>query len=104
MVEINLQVVIYPHQLSVRRSGDFYPPQHGFNTTRQLPGAEGLGHIIISTQLQAPYFVLLVGPHGEHDDGHIGYLANMPQGLKPIHLRHHHVQYHQIWQILTRSL
>ena len=49
--------------------------------------AEGLGDVIIGSQLQAFYLVHFITPYGEDDNRHIGGGTDFLQHVEAVHIR-----------------
>ena len=65
--------------------------EHRPHQGHQLLGAEGLGHIVVRPQVEPQQLVVLLPTGGEQDDRRLGELAELRQGLEPVHPRHHHI-------------
>lgn len=65
--------------------------QHRAHPGHQLLGAERLGNIVVRAQIEAQQLVIFLTPGGEHDDRGLGKLPQLPQRLKAVLPRHHHV-------------
>ena len=75
------------------------PPQQGLDPGQQLHHPEGLGQIIVRPQLQPQHLVIFAAPGREHDHRRQGGLpggAEPFQDGKPVFLRQHDVQQHQL--------
>lgn len=73
----------------------------GLDPGHQLPDGEGLGDVVVRTQVQAQNFVLLLLPGG--DNQHRGVFPLVPEELahlKAVHLRQHEVQQDQVGTLL----
>ena len=66
--------------------------QHGLDAGHDLLGIEGLDNIVIGAQLQAQHLIEGFALGGEHDDGAIALLADLPANLPAIQLGHHDIQ------------
>ena len=66
-----------------------HPGQH-------LLRLERLGDIVVRPHFQAGYLVLQLPLRGEHDDGHLGGLPDLPAHGPAIHGGKHDVQHHQV--------
>jgi hypothetical protein len=72
---------------------------HGDKLTR----AGRLDHVVVGAQLEAPLDVVFLGLGGEHDHRHpCGRLVRPPphQHLEAGYLRHHHIEQHQVGDLL----
>ncbi len=67
-------------------------PENGPDPGLQLQNVKGLGEIVVGAVIEAQQLVHVLGFGGEHDDGHVGELADPSAGLQAIHHRHHHIQ------------
>ncbi len=70
--------------------------QHGPQARQQLPGAEGLGEVVVGAQLEAHHPVGLVAAGRQHDDRHRGARADAAAHLQAVEAGHHHVQQHRV--------
>ena len=61
----------------------------------QLAGGEGLGHVVIRPQAQAPDLVNVVSQGGDDDDGGVLLLPEAAADLKAAEPREHHIHNHQ---------
>jgi hypothetical protein len=77
------------------------PAQHRPHLGHQLAGAEGLGDVIIRTQIQADELVLLGGLGRKHDDGHFGLGSQDAADVEAVHLGQQQVQDDEIWPLLA---
>src|SRR6266480_1475814 len=75
--------------------------QERTNTREQFPWIKWFCDVIISTEIEAMYFILVILPHSEHNYRNIRYLTNMSQCLESIHFRHHDIYDDQIRQVFT---
>ena len=66
--------------------------QTGAHTGQQLLGLEGLGDVIVGPRLQTGDDILGIRTSGEHDDGNVRLLSNMPAYLDPVDTGKHEVQ------------
>ena len=71
------------------------PAQDGLDAGHHLPGAEGLDDIVVRAQLQAHDLVHLLALGGEHDDGDLAGLADLPTDVDAGFAGHHDVQHAQ---------
>ena len=71
-------------------------PQHGPHPQHQLPGAEGLGDVIVGAQLKAFDAVQLLAAGRQHDDGRIVTAADAAAHFPPVHPGEHQVQNDQV--------
>ena len=96
-LEIHLEAVVDLDDLVLWPvAGVLETAQHGPDAAGELPGAEGLGHVVVRPQVQPSDAVVLVRAHGEHDHRHIADLPDALQGLEAVQPGHLHVQEHQI--------
>ena len=63
---------------------------------QQLIGAEGLGQVVVGSQVQSGDLVLLVGPGGDHHHRQRGPAAKLAQNVQTVHIRQAQVQDHQV--------
>ena len=93
---INDQIAKSVHRIFVFRVGHG-ARQNGPHSGHQLPGGEGLDHVIVRAALQPGQLVVFLAPGGQHDDRR-GNAAgsHLPQAGHAVHEGHHDVQDHQI--------
>src|SRR3954471_2395033 len=65
-------------------------PRHEF------PDGEGLGHVVVRTELQADDPIYLVVAGGKHYDGHVALRPDPPYDLRAIELGEHDVENDQV--------
>ena len=71
-------------------------PQDGPDPRHQLARVEGLGHVIVSADLQANDLVQVIVAGGQHQDGRVSLLGlQAAANLQPIQARQHDIQNHQ---------
>ena len=71
--------------------------EHGTHAGHQLPGGEGLDHIVVGTALQAGQLIVFLAAGGEDDHGGVDVaVAHLTQAGHTVHKGHHQVQNHQI--------
>ena len=66
--------------------------QHGLDPRHQLARLEGLGQVVVGSELEADDAVHHVAARGEHDDRHAARLADLPADGEAVHARQHHVE------------
>jgi hypothetical protein len=66
--------------------------QDGADARHQLGGIEGLGQIIVGSQVQAPDAVMGVAPRCKHKDRSARALTNTAEDVEAVGVRHHNVQ------------
>ena len=71
----------------------FRPTQDGLDPGHYLTGAEGLDDIVIRSQLKTHDLVHFLTLGGEHDDGDLACLADLPADVDAGLARHHDVQH-----------
>ena len=69
--------------------------QDSFHPQQDHLEREGLGNVIIGFQLEGLDLGVLSVQSGEHDDGNLGFLADLAADGIAIHLGHHQVQQDQ---------
>tara|TARA_B100000959_G_C14967091_1_gene618202 strand:+ start:1879 stop:2523 length:645 start_codon:yes stop_codon:yes gene_type:complete len=88
-----------------RLTGCARPSQNGLYPGSQLPGAEGLGDVVVGTQLEADHPVDLVIACGQHDHGNIRFSPNPATALESVNLtREADVQNDKVGGALTDHL
>ena len=70
--------------------------QDGVDAGHQLARAEGLGHIVVATDLETDDAVDLFVPRRQEQDRDFGGLAQLAADLQPVELRHIDVEHDQI--------
>ena len=78
--------------------------QHGFDARHHFLGVERLYYIVVRTQLQAEHLVKYFPFCGQHDDGNLGLLADLPADLVAIHAGQHQIQNQKIIVFLQRFI
>ena len=82
--------------------------QDGADARNQLARVEGLGQVIVSTQLQPDNLVDVVVARGEHEDGQVAAGAQLTADLPSIKAGQHQVEHDQVrrprQQLLQRDL
>lgn len=68
------------------------PAEDGPDPGLELSGAERLHDVVVGPELQPQDPVVLRGPGGEHDDGDLGLLADLPGNFESVHPRQHEVE------------
>ena len=66
--------------------------QDCYHSGHQNLGTEGLGNILVHSQLKSLQFVSLISAGCQHDDRYFGVHPDLPAHLPSVHLRHHHIQ------------
>lgn len=56
--------------------------EHGADTGKKFHNAEGLGHVIVSTQVQALYDIEFTGFGGHHNNRNVLQFAGSPDFFK----------------------
>ena len=64
---------------------------------------EGLGYILIDTELESEELIPLIRSCGKHDDRHLGELSDFASDLPAVHLRHHNVQNYKGYIFLIKE-
>ena len=72
------------------------PSHDRFDPGLDFQNIERLRNIIIRSVLQPEYLVHILTFGSQHDDRHVGKLTDGLTNLKPIHLREHHIQQHEV--------
>ena len=68
--------------------------QDGFNTEHEFLHREGLGDVVVGTELESLYDILFLGLCREEDDGHLGIgLADFGGQGEAVLLWHHHIKH-----------
>ena len=70
---------------------------------QQLLGAKGLSHVVVRSLVQGAYFLPLLSPGGNHDNGHIGLLADLAQHLHAVDIRQSQIQQNQVRMIRVKE-
>ena len=71
--------------------------EHCPDAGHQLPGGEGLDHIVVGTALEARQLVVLLAAGGQDDDGGVDATgAHLPQAGHAVHEGHHQIEDDQI--------
>lgn len=71
--------------------------QHGADPQHQFPGGEGLGDVVVGTDLEPEHPVGLLTERGEHDHRQVGQLPPDPAAdLEAVDAGHHEVEDHEI--------
>ena len=73
--------------------------QHGSDPKNQLPGAEGLGHVVIRAEFEPHHAIHLIRLGGEHDDRQacgLGIAAQSSTHLGAADIGEHQVEHHEI--------
>ena len=68
----------------------------GFHAADHFTRAEGLGDVVICTQLEPTHAVILLSLCREHDNGHIVSLANGLKHFETIQVGHHYIEQKQV--------
>ena len=71
-------------------------PQLGLDPGHQFQRVERLGDVVVRAEGEAGYFVHILHPCGEHDDGKKVLLADPAAERKAVHVRQHYVQNGQV--------
>ena len=88
-----------------RRAGG--PAQDRLDPQDQLPGGEGLDHVVVGAELQADDAVHLLGLGGEHEDRDVAHrdaLLQQPADLQAVHAGQHQVEDDQVRLAALRHL
>ena len=72
------------------------PGHMGLDPGHQLTGREGLGHVVVRPQAQAPDLVDIVLLGRYHEDGHVSGLPDPSADFKAVHARQHQIQNDQV--------
>ena len=86
-----------------RRRLGLKAPQHGFDPGYQFFGVEGFDDIVVCAQLQPQNFVKDFSFCGEHDDGHIRFVPDLPADLVTVDTREHKIEKDQIGTVGIKS-
>ena len=70
------------------------PSQNSPQPGKQFARIEGLGQVIVRTDLQADNPVHIFAPSSQQQHTHLRSSPQTPQNLKTVHSRKHHVQQH----------
>ena len=73
-----------------------HPAQDHLDARRQLAQAARLGHVVVGAALQPAHPIGLLPARAEHDDRHVGQLAQPGAGGPAVELGQHHVQDDQL--------
>src|SRR6185436_10610257 len=95
-VEIDFEPFIDLDDIVHRTTRALGATNDGFDTADHFTRAERLGDVIIGTQLESAYAVILFTLGGEHDDRHIAALADGFEYFEAIDIGHHHIQQNEI--------
>ena len=74
--------------------------QHRADAGTHLQDIEGLGHVVIRAVFQAEDLIHVLALGGEHDDRHVGLLADALAHAQAVQLGQHYVQQHQVKRLL----
>jgi hypothetical protein len=66
--------------------------QQRLDPREQLLAAERLDHVVVGAGLEPPHLVELAGARREHQDRHVGEVADAFERLPAVHLGHSHVE------------
>src|SRR5699024_887652 len=73
------------------------PAQQGPHPSKQFGQPEGLGHVVVSTGVQADHEVHLVGTSSQDEDRHRHLLvADPPRHVQAVHVRQAQIEYEQV--------
>ena len=78
--------------------------QDGANPGDDLPGAEGLGDVVIRAELQPGDPIGLLGSRREHDDRDIAGTPHRPGDIEPVHARQGQIEDHQVGTVAREML
>ena len=78
-------------------------PQHRPDTRQQFRWLEGLGQVVVRADIEAGDPVGRLAFGRQDDDRQVHGCPNALRDLESIHSRHHHVQDHQIGQLLLNQ-
>ena len=81
-------LVVLPHFMDAA--------QHHLHACHDLAGTEGLGDVIVRTQLQSQEAVKFLRLGAEHDDRHVGFLANLAAHHQSVLFGHHDIQHNDV--------
>jgi hypothetical protein len=85
-------------------SGGLSPAQHRPHAADELAWAEGLGDVVVGSELQASNAVILLALGRKHNHRDARDLADQAQRLEAVEVRHHHVEQDQIGQAVAQLL
>ena len=77
------------------------PPQHRLDPGQKLRHLEGLHDVVVRAEAEAPDLVRGGAPGREEDGGHAPHLLH---DGKPLHVRQHHIEEHEIEPLLPRRV
>ena len=80
------------------------PPQHRFHSRHELSRAERLDHVVVGAHLQSDDAVGLLAARGEHDDRHVGVLAEYAADLEAVEDGEHQVEHDEVRVPVLRDL
>ena len=78
--------------------------QKGAHACYQLAGAEGLDQVVVGTQLEADDAVFNLALRRQHDDGHIGVIADGAANALAGNAGKHEIEHHQVEMVLGEFL
>ena len=90
--------------LELRLGLDAGTTQQGAHAGDELTGREGLDEVVVGTKLQADDAVLDLALGGEHDDGHVGGVADGAADALARQLGEHEVQDDEVEAVLLELL
>ena len=95
-VQVDRQAPAVEGDLALRDVRPAPAPEVGPHAGAQLAHAEGLGDVVVRAGVQALHDLRLVAQGGDHDDRHVGQLAQALAQLVAVHARHQHVHQHRV--------
>ena len=73
-----------------------HTPKYSLHPRKHLPGAKGLGDVVVRAHLQPQQLVEFLALRREHYDWYIGILADLTAQHQAVHAGHHDIQYHNV--------
>ena len=99
--QVELEIADMEDVLGAR--GRLRAPEHRAHSRHELPRAERLGHVVVSTELKADEGVRFVGPGGEHDDGQAARPADRAGHVQAVAVRQSQVEHDEVGSLCARD-
>ena len=92
--KIDFQISVYKNRAYLSLLGLHIadPAEGGTKPCQQLLDAEGLREIIVGPRIQGLYFVLILGPRTDHDNGDGGPASYLSYDIQAVHIRQSQIQ------------
>ena len=79
------------------------PSQDGADARQELAEPERLDHVVVGAELEQDHAVDLVAARGDHDDGHLGPLAEQAADVLAVHVGQAEVEEHEVALVRLES-